>query len=120
MADDAIPRPPTHLSAKARRIWTDVHDRYELDAEDVASLTMALDAFDLAHRARNRIERDGHVVEGRGGVLRVHPSFDVLKSAWAAWVAFVRALELPDLDAEPQPRSRRGTFASRRGTLNGR
>ena len=39
---------------------------------------MALNAHDLAHRARRKIDRDGHVVDGRFG-LRVHPSFDVLK-----------------------------------------
>jgi hypothetical protein len=113
-----LPAPPRRLSAGAERIWRDVLDRYELDAETLASFSMALDAYDLAHTARRRIDRDGHVVDGRFG-LRVHPSFDVLKSSWSAWVAFVRALDLPELndEEEPQPlgepRTPRGRFAKK-------
>jgi hypothetical protein len=53
--------------------------------ETIASLAMALDAYDLANRAVTGSTRDGHVVDGRYG-LRVHPPFDVLKASWAAWV----------------------------------
>lgn len=118
-----VPAPPKHLSAEAKRIWRDVLDRYDLDRETVATLAMALDARDLANRARNRIERDGHVVDGRYG-LRVHPSFEVLKSSWSAWVTFVRALDLPELEGEdePQPRDLRGKWGrvARTGGLHGR
>jgi hypothetical protein len=100
-----------------------VLDRYHLDAETLASLAMALDAYDLAHTARRRIDRDGHVVDGRFG-LRVHPSFDVLKSSWAAWVNFTRALDLPELEGEappePQPRDSRGHFRTRTPRGQGR
>jgi hypothetical protein len=120
---DAPPAPPGHLSKDAARIWRDVLDRYELDAETLASLAMALDALDLAHTARRRINRDGHVVDGRFG-LRPHPSFDVLKASWAAWVAFTRSLDLPELDAEgppqPQPRGPRGQFRARTPRGHGR
>jgi hypothetical protein len=101
-----LPKPPGHLSARAKRIWRSVLERYDLDPETLASLTMALDSYDLAHTARARIKRDGHVVEGRFG-LRPHPSFDVLKSSWSAWTAFVRALDLPELEGEEEPTSLR-------------
>jgi len=60
-----LPTPPPHLSAKARYLWTSILERYELDDEELATLTLALDALDTANTARRLIRREGVVLRDR-------------------------------------------------------
>jgi len=43
---------PSYLSAKARKLWRDIHTTYELEPEAVELLRVALENLDLGDRAR--------------------------------------------------------------------
>lgn len=64
---DMRPDPPSHLSAKATTLWRSIIERYELEDEELATPTLALEAWDIAQTARRTIGREGQRVEDRFG-----------------------------------------------------
>ncbi|HEX3241122.1 MAG TPA: P27 family phage terminase small subunit [Solirubrobacterales bacterium] len=120
----ALPKAPGHLSAKARKLWDSIVDRYDLEDEGLATLTLALEALDVAATARRRLKDDGQIVEDRFGQLKPHPAVAIHRDALATWRQLVTLLGIHDPgDDEPQGRDRRGQYRpkgsasrSRKGT----
>ena len=93
--------PPKHLSATARRFWTDVLSDYTLEPHHLAVLTVACEAMDRAAEARAAIARDGDYVEGRFG-LKAHPGLAIERDARTQILRAVRELGL-DLEQPTTP-----------------
>lgn len=115
-----LPAPPGHLSAPASRLFASIIERYELEDEEIATLILALEAYDTAATARRRLARDGHYIEDRFGQLRPHPAVTVHRDALATWSRLLRQLGIPIEDDQRQQRDARGHFTSKRGSRNGK
>ena len=92
-------KPPTHLSAAAKKLWHDIFTEYAIDdAAGMAILRAALESFDRAQAARKSIDKDGMTVTGRDGQVRNHPLLTVERDNRAAFLAGLKAR---NLDLEP-------------------
>ncbi len=88
------PRGPAHLSLPARRLLTEVLRLYELEPHDQAVLVKALEAWDRAEQARQRIDTDGLTIESRFGELKPHPLLSTERDSRAAFLAGMKQLGL--------------------------
>src|SRR4051794_29482808 len=106
------PTPPGHLSKKSADLWRSILDRYDLEDEELATLTLALEAFDTAQTARRLLRREGLVIRARSDQPKPHPATAVARDAASTWSRLLRDLGLPldDEEEQPQPRTIRGTF----------
>jgi P27 family predicted phage terminase small subunit len=122
MGDGSQPAPPSHLSAKSRGLWRSILDRYDLEDQELATLTLALESFDTAQTARRLLRREGVVVRDRFDQPKPHPAAAVCRDAMSTWSRLMRDLGLPadEGDAEAQPRGRRGHFEERTPRGRGR
>jgi P27 family predicted phage terminase small subunit len=92
-------KPPTHISAAAKKLWNDIFREYSIDdAAGLAILRAALEAFDRSQAARKAINKAGMTVTGRDGQVRSHPLLTVERDNRAAFLAGLKAL---NLDLEP-------------------
>lgn len=91
----ANPRPPRHLSARARRLWRDLHEEYDLSLAASALLLGGLEMLDTAELARRQIASDGLLVAGRYATSpRAHPLAAVRRDALRTAERVFRALDL--------------------------
>ena len=87
--------PPSHLSAAAKRLWAAVRQTHVLDdADGLALLRVACEAFDRAESARTLIDQTGPCVLDRFGQLRAHPAVQIERDARSQIIAAFRALRL--------------------------
>ncbi len=93
------PRAPAHLSPSAREWWRAVADGYVLEAHHLRLLTEAAVAWDRCQQAREILDRDGIVVDGRFGP-RQHPAVQIELQNRTSFARLMREL---DLDGEPLP-----------------
>ncbi len=95
-------RAPAHLSARSRRVWAEVVDRWELDPTAVLVLEGGLGQWDLYDRARRELARAATLTSTSTttGVVHAHPAVAIARDALAqARQAFRQlGLELPDAD----------------------
>lgn len=115
-----LPAPPGHLSRDARRLFDSIVERYELEDEGLATLTLALEAFDQAATARRRLKREGQIIEDRFGQLRPHPAVAIHRDNLATWRQFIGLLGINAEDADPTLHPNANGRRSRRGSRNGR
>ncbi len=117
MATDSRPDAPGHLSARASGLWRSIVERYELEDEELATLTLALESLDVADTARRRLKRDGQYVEDRFEQLKPHPAVQVHRDALASWARLTALLGIPSDPTEDRPdRDSHGRFS--RGSFN--
>jgi P27 family predicted phage terminase small subunit len=102
---NTLPRPPTHLSAAARRLWRATVEGYELERHHLELLERACRALDHAIEAEEIIRRDGLVVDGRYGV-RAHPAVAIARDARVAFARLLREIDLEGV-AAADPRTPR-------------
>lgn len=111
------PAPPGHLGAEAQKLFASITQSYGFTADEtdaLATLTLALEAWDHAATARRRLKRDGQYVEDRFGQLKAHPAISVHKDCLATWARLLGQLGIPDPgEDDKQPKDRRGRFASK-------
>lgn len=109
------PAPPGHLSKDARKLYASITDSYDFNADEtdaLATLTLALEAWDHAAIARRRLKRDGQYVEDRFGQVKAHPAVTVHRDCLATWTRLLGQLGIPDPgEDDKQPKDRRGRFA---------
>lgn len=115
-----LPTTPGHLSAEAKRLFRSVVERYDLDPEEVATLTLALEAFDHAGTARRRLKREGQVVDGPGGRPMAHPCVAIHRDCLASWRQLMGQLGIPADDEEGQGRDLRGHYRPKGSANRGR
>ena len=93
--------PPKHLSAEARKLWTELRTDYGID--DSAGLTLlraACEAHDRAQEARKMIGKDGMVSTDRFGQQKPHPAVAIERDARTQVMAALRALKLAPGDEQ--------------------
>ena len=83
------PKPPNHFSEQARKLWKSIHAEYELEAEAVEVLRVALENLDLADKARELLRTEGLVVDGKK-----HPASDAVKLHDGMFMRAIRQLGL--------------------------
>ncbi|HWP33192.1 MAG TPA: P27 family phage terminase small subunit [Solirubrobacterales bacterium] len=108
-----LPTAPEHLTPEARKLFTSILKRYELEDEEVATLTLALEAFDHAATARRRVKRDGQIVDGPKGRPIAHPSLKIHLDCLASWSRLMGQLGLP-VEEVVDVRTPRGHYNGKR------
>lgn len=84
--------PPKHLSTESKRHWRRLAAEYELTPDAHLLLKCAFENYDRAQEARELVNRDGLVIEGKR-----HPGIDIEKQAYGLFQRFMRQLGL-DID----------------------
>lgn len=79
--DDWPPPPPDGMSEDARGVWRAAVDIWVLGPEELLTLRGALESWDLYARARDRLSREGTVVESDSGAVKRHPAAIVARDA---------------------------------------
>jgi P27 family predicted phage terminase small subunit len=88
-------QPPKHLSAEARKLWTELRADYAIDdSAGLALLRAACEASDRAQQARAMIVKDGMVSTDRFGQRKPHPAVGIERDARTQLLAALRALKL--------------------------
>jgi phage terminase small subunit len=93
MSNQSTREPPKHLSRSARAWWRRIAEGWQLDDSSWLLLQVALEAYDRLTQARETIERDGLVVDGR-----LNPACQAEKDSR---IALLRAWRQLSLDVEP-------------------
>jgi hypothetical protein len=103
-----LPKPPNHLKAAGRRLWTDIVTQYRIaDGAGLALVTTAAEAQDRIREAQRAIR----LVPDRYGALKQNPACFLERDARAGMLSALRAL---NLDLEPLRDRGRSTVFDRR------
>jgi P27 family predicted phage terminase small subunit len=94
-----LPQPPPHLSESARQWWQSCVDQYVLQDHHLRLLQLACEAWDRCQSAREQLDREGLILEGRQGA-KPHPAAAIARDAA---LVFSRLLRELDLDVAPPP-----------------
>jgi phage terminase small subunit len=96
-----VPQPPEWVQPQEREFWDATVRDYVIEGPALAMLEVACSAMQRLREARDVLDREGLVVEGRyAGMTRQHPLVTVERDAR---VQLLRALRELDLDGEPLP-----------------
>src|SRR5574337_988848 len=88
-------KPPAHLSASSKRLWSALTRDFELDdAAGQSLLVAACEAYDRAQQAREVIAREGMFTLDRFEQPKPHPAIAVERDSRDAFVRAMRALKL--------------------------
>jgi hypothetical protein len=68
------PRPPLQLSPKARDLWRALNAESEFESDALATLTIALEHYDLGNRARELLRAPMAFCSTAASTLRWTPS----------------------------------------------
>ena len=89
--------PPKTLDTETRSMWREINKTHELNYEQMLVLKTALEQYQLYHRARAELEKDGLSVPTPSGI-KAHPAAGIMKSArdgfLLAWKQLGIALEV--------------------------
>ncbi len=111
------PEPPAETGQSARRLWSEVVGRFELDEHELALLTEAVRTIDLLDRLASVVDADGPMVTSARGERVIHPAAIEARQQRVVLTRLVASLRLPedsDVDIRPQRRgSARGAYAIR-------
>jgi phage terminase small subunit len=95
--DQPAVKPPRKLGRHGAQLWRTIMDEYEIaDGAGLEMLASACSALDRAERCKERVDRDGEMIQGKGG-HREHP---LLKHELAARSFVVRTLQRLGLNVE--------------------
>jgi len=94
----STPRAPAHLRESTRHWWRQVAAAYVLEGHHLKLLTLAAEAWDRRHQAREVIDREGLTYLDRFDCPRARPEVAVERDSR---LAFARLLRELDLDVEP-------------------
>jgi hypothetical protein len=71
--DQPAVKPPRKLGRHGAQLWRTIMDEYEIaDGAGLEMLASACSALDRAERCKERVDRDGEMIQGKGG-HREHP-----------------------------------------------
>ena len=94
MKQTSTPKAPSHLSDKAKTLWKRINRDFELEADAVETLRVALENLDLADAARALLRTEGLVINGKK-----HPASDAVKLHDGLYLRAMRALALDVVQA---------------------
>jgi hypothetical protein len=95
----AIPNPPSHLASAGAAFWREVVSDWELESHGLQILAQAAALLDRIAQARNRIRREGVVVEGKNGKV-ANPALSIERQSMRVFSQLIGQLKLED---EPAP-----------------
>lgn len=99
-------KPPSHLSAAAKRWFREISATYGIcDRAGALLLAQAAECWDRANECRERIAKEGATVLDRFGQSKAHPLTAVERDARQGFRA---ALKLLNLDIAAIPSGERG------------
>jgi hypothetical protein len=90
------PSAPSVLSNKSRAVWRAILGEFELEAESLETLRVALENLDLADTARELLRTEGLVVAGKP-----HPASNSVKLHDGLYLRSMRALGLDIVQPGP-------------------
>ena len=92
-------KPPKHLRAAGKKLWSDIAAEYGIDdAAGLHLLTTACEALDRMRAAQAAIKKHGECVEDRYGCLKLNPACGLEKELRAGMILALKAM---NLDIEP-------------------
>lgn len=113
MTDDATPQPPEGIGDRARQLWHDVLEVFDLFPNEIAVLREVVRVVDRLERLDAACQSDGHVVDGKP-----HPALVEARQQQVILGRLLTTLRLPedwdDAASRPQRRgSARGAYQPR-------
>lgn len=110
--DMKSPVPPKGLQPRGRKLWKELHARYEFDpheAEAVLEVCRTLDVIDLLAGA---IQRDGAMIMGSQGQMVLNSAVAELRQQRASYARLVAQLNLDGAESGEGMKSPRSASAS--------
>lgn len=95
---DKPPAAPRNLSARARRLWRDVLQRYSLRVDELVLLEQAWRTLDDLDRVSDELRGAELVVPGSMKQPTAHPLLLEARGLRTVFAAHLRQLGLPDVD----------------------
>jgi hypothetical protein len=111
-----LPKPPSGLSASARRLWTSVQADYVLSPAETAVLAEVCRTWGELERLEKAVRAlPDLVVAGSMGQPRMHPLLDAVRAHRALLAKLCEQLNLPDVTQEVglRPGQKRAQHAAR-------
>ena len=92
-------KPPSGLSAEAKRWWYRVVEDFAIDdSGGLLLLNTAMESFDRMRGAQKAVRKDGQTIFDKWGQIKVHPLLAVERDARGQMLAALKQL---NLDIEP-------------------
>lgn len=107
--------PPEGLDKKGIELWVGINLQYRLNEAEKATLEQAARELDLIGLLERSVKRDGVLVEGSRGQLRINPAIPQIAQHRTVFDRLLQSLALP-LDGEAVGR-RRNPQAKQAATL---
>jgi phage terminase small subunit len=87
--------PPSHIEPVEAALFRELVKTFAIDdAGSISLLTTAMEAHQRMRHARERIDKDGEVINGRFDQLVAHPAVAIERDARDAFLRSMRALNL--------------------------
>jgi len=114
----ARPTAPEHLSKEGRELFDWIVENYKItDQAALATLTLALEAYDRSAAARRKVKREGMTYEDFRGQPKPHPAVAIQREAAATWKLLLGQLGIPETIDQ---RDRHGHYSGRKLRNRGR
>ena len=97
-------RPKTHWHKESKKFFKTLHTTWQFPDDEQSVVMATCQNLDLFWQATDQIEREGLTFAGENGLIRKHPACEVVKSAWAGFLAGCRLLGI----CQPEPDPKRG------------
>ena len=98
------PPAPTNIRQEARKLWREVYQGFDLDAEGKATLTVAVISLSRFLDAREQLDKHGLTFTTQSGQVKKHPLVEVEKISRAGFLASMAALGLQWSEEEEKRR----------------
>jgi len=103
------PKAPPGLGPRARRLWTDLHAKWDFRPDELEVLRLAAEAVDRACRAQALLAEEGLMLAGRYGP-KEHPAAAVRTAAETSAARLLKQLAF-DRDAQAAGDATKGGVA---------
>ena len=104
---------PKHLQPETRQWFAGIVAEHDLTSSELRTLQAALEAWDRAQEALERIAKDGAYLPNRFGELRPHPALSVERDARIGFLRAMRELALDGIEDDGvRPPRVAGRYAS--------
>jgi hypothetical protein len=110
-----IPVPPAGLEVTGKALWRAMLADLEAEPWETAILTAACRQADQVAKLERLIAKDGLMIEGSTGQLRIHPAITEAhlgRQAVARLLAQLHLVDDPEADVGRSPKSRRASHAA--------
>ena len=109
------PKVPVHLRPETQKWFRSVLSDFDLDPHHVHLLTLAAEALDQAHGAREMLDANGQTFTDRFGQPKARPEVDILQNSRIAFARLLRELALDGVTSPDAPRApRTADYGARR------